>query len=293
MSPTDPMPTCQRCKTVVKGGESYSLFGERANHGNVSICCVNLQAQLLAAQTRANRLDTDVLNTERENEGLRMQLQVAQTRAGEAEALLASATEELQALTPECTCYEFIGGHQQGCPMYPRPSWREKCEEAEAQRDLAVGALKPFAAVVEKYKDDRDVRFTGIIELTLELYPPSSSCRFDLGSVPSTVFTDADAALAALPSASAEDWQPIETAPKDGTYILVTSGSYGPYVAKYMALYRSGYAPRNPWASMMLNHDHLEKVRHVGEHVPTRWMPMPKPPIDAARSELDGIGKAE
>ncbi len=135
---------------------------------------------------------------------LRAQLLTAQIRAGEAEAQRDELQLELQALTPECTCYEFIGGHQQGCPMYSRPNWREKCEEAEAQRDLAVGALKPFAAVVEKYKDDRDVRFTGIIELTLELYPPSSRCRFGLGSVPSTVFTDASAALAALPSGSAE-----------------------------------------------------------------------------------------
>jgi len=60
------------------------------------VSLVGLQdAQLTAAQTRANRLDTDVLNAERENEELRMRLIAAQTRADELKQHLDAARAEL------------------------------------------------------------------------------------------------------------------------------------------------------------------------------------------------------
>jgi hypothetical protein len=69
-------------------------------------------------------------------------------------------------------------------------------------------------------------------------------------------------------------WMPIETAPKDGTYILVTNEEAGgAWVAKWEPVYASGYMPRNPWSSMMLNTWHLPN-RHASS-TPTRWQPLP------------------
>ena len=77
----------------------------------------------------------------------------------------------------------------------------------------------------------------------------------------------------------AERWQPIESAPRDGSYILVCN-SHGSWIAKYQHFYPSGYRPSSPWASMMLNHDHIEKPGRL-DH-PTHWRPLPAPPTDYA-----------
>ena len=67
-------------------------------------------------------------------------------------------------------------------------------------------------------------------------------------------------------------WQPIETAPKDGTAILISNGK-GAWVAKYKDVYQSGFKPNNPWLSLMLNKDHIPKRLQFGG--PTYWMPLP------------------
>lgn len=72
----------------------------------------------------------------------------------------------------------------------------------------------------------------------------------------------------------AQQWQPIETAPKDGTAILL-SNERGAWMAKYDPVYPSGYRPENPWFSLMLNHDHMRKGKPCA---PTHWMPLPPPP---------------
>lgn len=70
-------------------------------------------------------------------------------------------------------------------------------------------------------------------------------------------------------------WQPIDSAPKDGTRILVASAA-GAWVAEYKRLFGSGALRDNPWFSVMLNHRHLEDVD--GGFYPTHWMPLPAPP---------------
>ena len=70
-------------------------------------------------------------------------------------------------------------------------------------------------------------------------------------------------------------WLPIETAPQNGTYVLVSNGS-GVWVAKYKAVYQSGWKPDCPWQSMMLNHDHIPRAKQRGR--PTHWMPLPEAP---------------
>ena len=80
------------------------------------------------------------------------------------------------------------------------------------------------------------------------------------------------------------EWQPIDTAPKDGRLIIVGHGN-GVWVACYDAIFPSGYKPSNPWRSMLLNHDHIRR-NHSLE--PTHWMPLPKAP----NVEVSGAGTA-
>lgn len=71
-----------------------------------------------------------------------------------------------------------------------------------------------------------------------------------------------------------DGWQPIETAPKDGTPILVVNAERGaPWIAQYQPVYQSGYRPDNPWFSLMLNCDWHPNRR--GSFVPTAWKPLP------------------
>jgi hypothetical protein len=71
-------------------------------------------------------------------------------------------------------------------------------------------------------------------------------------------------------------WQPIDTAPKDGTPVLVCNGERGgAWVAYYDPVFPSGYRPENPWSSLMLNMRwHATKWAST---VPTHWMPIPAP----------------
>lgn len=75
------------------------------------------------------------------------------------------------------------------------------------------------------------------------------------------------------------EWQPIETAPQTGAYILLCNHDAGAsWIGKYLPIYISGYRPENPWSSMMLNHHHFKKK--WASIVPTHWMPLPEPPHD-------------
>ena len=82
--------------------------------------------------------------------------------------------------------------------------------------------------------------------------------------------------IAAPPTAQAEGWRPIETAPKDGA-LIVLGARNGVWLGKYVPVYQSGYRPENPWSSMLLNHDHMAE-RYTR---PTHWMPLPPPPTSA------------
>jgi len=64
------------------------------------------------------------------------------------------------------------------------------------------------------------------------------------------------------------EWQPIETAPKDGTYVLVTDGK---------EVYRSYYEDIYPEDNRPQWFDNSYYSFDPGE-IPTHWMPLPKPP---------------
>lgn len=60
-----------------------------------------------------------------------------------------------------------------------------------------------------------------------------------------------------------EDWQPIETAPKDGCTILI-AGQYGGIGVWYVET--SFYQPPGHWSGRKID-------------PPSHWMPLPLPPV--------------
>ena len=82
------------------------------------------------------------------------------------------------------------------------------------------------------------------------------------------------------------DWQQIETAPTDGTAVLVTNGR-GVWIAKHKAIFQSGYKPDSPWFCLMLNKDHIPGKFRAGK--PTHWMPLPEAPnVEVRRGPATG-----
>ena len=69
------------------------------------------------------------------------------------------------------------------------------------------------------------------------------------------------------------DWQPIETAPKDGTWVLTIIKGYIPSVSHWNACYRK-------WL-IVSPEDHGDETMEIltdGEYNPTHWMPLPAAP---------------
>lgn len=77
------------------------------------------------------------------------------------------------------------------------------------------------------------------------------------------------------------DWQPIETAPKDGTAVLGFTPERAGYVAtqSYEIIHWSGWGG-GVWENVT---GYKPSCRF------THWMPLPKPP--AIRSRTEGEGK--
>ena len=65
------------------------------------------------------------------------------------------------------------------------------------------------------------------------------------------------------------EWQPIETAPKDGTYVLCTDGKFH-YLIKFM-----------PHAELPDDLDRWLAGIGCEEAKPTHWLPLPAPPMTA------------
>ncbi len=65
------------------------------------------------------------------------------------------------------------------------------------------------------------------------------------------------------------EWQPISTAPKDGTHIFL----YEPYDHPCVAF----YVTSPEWSGWMFADELLADVKPEGPE-PTHWMPLPPPP---------------
>lgn len=72
-------------------------------------------------------------------------------------------------------------------------------------------------------------------------------------------------------------WQPIETAPKDGTRVLLFVPPYGASTGHYRAQHNWGETASNWYAHSVLNK----------EAEPTHWMPLPPPPVNETRQPVN------
>lgn len=73
-------------------------------------------------------------------------------------------------------------------------------------------------------------------------------------------------------------WQPIETAPKDGTYVLAwQKESETPYVAQFIM---------NKWITDSDNFNDPNRY-FTSFCKPTYWMPLPEPPKDEANASTN------
>jgi hypothetical protein len=82
------------------------------------------------------------------------------------------------------------------------------------------------------------------------------------------------------------EWQPIETAPMDGTYVLALVNAPGvtPAVAKWETYPEGlGSTPRSQWrireAEDFGTDDEWREDWIEARYEPTHWMPLPKPPL--------------
>ncbi len=87
-------------------------------------------------------------------------------------------------------------------------------------------------------------------------------------------------ALRAALAEQAPQWQPIETAPKDGTYVLVVPPTHSSVSCSVARFDNDRYSrkPRPFWNRS----DGWGRVSVSRDTPPTHWMPLPKPPEGAA-----------
>lgn len=81
------------------------------------------------------------------------------------------------------------------------------------------------------------------------------------------------------------EWQPIETAPKDGTEILAWRADCGVLLVRYMCMEDflterelEGHDEETTFQDDWWCADFVTGCRLEGSVVPTHWMPLPTPP---------------
>ncbi len=77
-----------------------------------------------------------------------------------------------------------------------------------------------------------------------------------------------------------KEWRPIETAPKDGTLVLVINGEKGGYLTEPCqigtAFFGLASYEDEAWSFEWKSNACCDEV---SSYIPTHWMPLPKPPI--------------
>lgn len=160
-------------------------------------------------------------------------------------------------------------------------AWKRQQERIAELEAEAEGHHEAFGAVVEQKQAlaARVAQFESTIQ--------------SQGGVIVAMRQERDAALAQVQAR----WQPIRTAPKDGTPIVlarderVTCGHWEPErcptaaehhstTGEYLGQFETGEVIEAWWYS--------EDGGFDEEHSPTHWMPLPPPPIDAAIAASKG-----
>ncbi|HEU4635425.1 MAG TPA: DUF551 domain-containing protein [Edaphobacter sp.] len=86
------------------------------------------------------------------------------------------------------------------------------------------------------------------------------------------------------------DWQPIETAPKDGTRVLVCYGSKPRVIVAYWQSEPSLWEREDvPCWAVFEPEDPFYSVYLLDEYEPTHWQPLPKPPLSPSAPNLQSL----
>ena len=95
-----------------------------------------------------------------------------------------------------------------------------------------------------------------------------------LGDNPLTIELMVEAAVRLRRASHAQGWRDIESAPKDGTYILLAgpSGYKGTPLRVEVCRYDTEFRPLQPWVDYA-----GDSFLDSGDY-PTHWMPLPAPP---------------
>lgn len=87
-------------------------------------------------------------------------------------------------------------------------------------------------------------------------------------------------------------WQPIETAPKDGTEVLVYRDDQGVMLARYTSAAEfltdtelADWTEEQAYQEDWFGADFICGYRMDGDLVPTHWMPLPTPPASVAEDQ--------
>lgn len=92
---------------------------------------------------------------------------------------------------------------------------------------------------------------------------------------------EALAAIQSQPDVVVGGWQPIETAPKDGTRVLLYLAA--PWSRLELARWYQ------PWGNWQTDGDEPDQFRDeycgIGSQLPTHWQPLPPPPVQAQGSD--------
>lgn len=163
-------------------------------------------------------------------------------------------------------CHREKGLCWGGCPDCSRIT------EAEYQKVLADIA----APTVKKIK----TAFNGTRPVTAALSLPVSNTDIDRTSEPKGHWQDGGKVwvedhVCCLPVSNTGEWQPIETAPRDGTPILGWNSTFGARETKSIT-----YLPGSPGHADGRTDRwwNWEEMHRVTRWHPTHWMPLPEAP---------------
>lgn len=76
------------------------------------------------------------------------------------------------------------------------------------------------------------------------------------------------------------DWQPIETAPKDGAIVFVSDPEVATFLMRWAHIQRNEFFAPNQ-VGMWVTPDGKTTWAECRESGPTRWMLLPAPPINS------------
>lgn len=162
------------------------------------------------------------------------------------------------------------------CHSHPGEERRSATERASAAKQALLDALLAQAAELAEARAKSEAAIKEARHAVLSmLYMPG--VRAALDNLPEDdpvepyleMARKGDEALAAL---KASEWQPIETAPKDGSRFLATGGGLGSHID--FASYNDRVGCWNTTEFTLDDTDHEPE----GYHRPTLWMPLPPKP---------------